>query len=386
MTRFHAFSEDLNTSRSSELTPNSGSHSGSKIPVPKLDLSDVIETDRDKKGLENNEIINRSKSGSKRKENTTESNADDIVTEKDPEIGKVITRKSSKLNDHKRKHNREIIDGVTHEKVGEKARSKTQTLIVHKHGSKIPVRARSGAILNSSIDSEMSYTALQSQTLDLDESTKTKLKARKLNSLNDKFKGESETGVVAEVKEQRKSHTAVEYEKRVRSSGYGAPIHPNLRPARSATLTSSAFRQKRQRSVTSAKSLVVKAQKPTPDSFVKPNDTMKDKTAAAVVRETHKSNVFEKLNRRLVKEQDTTNQFSLPKIGEISHRTELTKISEIVREESTTSELPDEPELQARLSAIKRKVEVRRRRGDSRSSFGSDLDTSFQDRYKSYYS
>lgn len=247
-------------------------------------------------------------------------------------------------------------------------KSKTQTINVHKQGSKIPVRAKAEIKVDNS-DDVKAVADLDKKKIGTNDASVTATRLQTLSYLNERLKGDSELGILTEANERRKTRTALEYEKRVRSSGYGSTGNPNVRPARSATGMSSAIRQQRQRSAISTKSSTMDKSYP---------DGLKDERSNLLAKTNAKP--FEVKSGNAWLESVELNPNSMSKRGEVTHRTELTKINEIVREESANSEIPDQSELQIRLSSIKRKVEVRKRRGDSRSSFGSDLDTSFKDR------
>lgn len=312
VTLFPYVSEDQNSSRSTDTPPESKI----PVPIPKLDLSAIKES-KDAKG----------------KANTPSE------------------KQQTKLH--------------------AETKSKTQTFLVHKHGSKIPVRTK----IESKVDNSEDVKAVA----DLDKKTETNdapsvaARSQKLSHLNQKLKGDVKLGIVVQSLELRKTRTALDYEKRVRSSGYGAPGTSNVQPVSSVTPTSSAIRQRRQTSATLSKSLTT--DKLNPDESKNSKRDLLAKTNARAGSAKAIST-----NRNACLETEDQAKRSQSKRGEVTHRTELTKISEIVREESANSEIPNQSELQIRLSAIKRKVEVRKRRGDSRSSFGSDLDTSFQDR------
>ena len=260
-------------------------------------------------------------------------------------------------------------------------KSKTQTLIVHKHGSKIPVRAKVGD-LNDIADDVKAVEELgkkKSKPTGTHISSETKFKA--LTTLNERLKGNIEVGIMTEALERRKNRTTLESDKRIRSSGYGAPGNATVRPIGSATRVSSAIKQTRERSTASTISKTT--------DTINPDETNDVRNRAAPITRSNlkvtlkastKPGSLNDIGEVLVGIGESAMK-GQSKRGDVTHRTELSKIREIVREESENSDIPDQSELQMRLSSIKRKVEVRRRRGDSRSSFGSDLDSSFQDRW-----
>ena len=251
-------------------------------------------------------------------------------------------------------------------------KSKTQTLIVHKHGSKIPVRAKVGD-LNDIADDVKAVEDLdkkKAKPTGTHISSETKCKALNI-----------EVGIMTEALERRKNRTTLESDKRIRSSGYGAPGNANVRHIGSATRVSSAIKQTRERSTSSTISKTT--------DTINPDETNDVRNRAAPITRSNlkvtlkastKPGSLNDIGEVLVGIGESAMK-GQSKRGDVTHRTELSKIREIVREESENSDIPDQSELQMRLSSIKRKVEVRRRRGDSRSSFGSDLDSSFQDRW-----
>ncbi|XP_053404803.1 uncharacterized protein LOC123553757 [Mercenaria mercenaria] len=96
---------------------------------------------------------------------------------------------------------------------------------------------------------------------------------------------------------------------------------------------------------------------------------------------TEESNKTEMTNGNTsLEDEEPTPKSSPRKAGKSGDSTrELAKIGEVLREESTHSDLLSQTELQLRLSSIKKKVEVRKRGRDSRSSYSSDLDDSMLD-------
>ena len=259
-------------------------------------------------------------------------------------------------------------------------KSKTQTLIVHKHGSKIPVRAKVGD-LNDIADDVKAVEELgkkKSKPTGTHISSETKFKA--LTTLNERLKGNIEVGIMTEALERRKTRTTLESDKRIRSSGYGAPGNANVRPKGSATRVSSAIKQTRERSTASTISKTTDTINPDETNEVRNRAASITRSNLKVTKASTKPGSLNDIGEVLVGIGESAMK-GQSKRGDVTHRTELSKIREIVREESENSDIPDQSELQMRLSSIKRKVEVRRRRGDSRSSFGSDLDSSFQDRW-----
>lgn len=387
---FRFFPAAISTNESSEKSPSS------KLPVPILDLSGFNDDKDENKTKENNSTKGGVKPTLKQNDDKdvdpgTKNISTVLKQDIRGELGEVVNAKTKLNNNAKSGQVKTNVHRTEQEKKLLERRSRTQTTIVQKRTSKIPVRAKSGKTFNGSKDFNES-TAKDSEIQERsDDLFKAKIKARRLVSLNEKLKNEKDFGSANEAKGAWKSRTALLYDREVRSSGYGAPVHPNLRPValkpRSATTTQFASRQRSQRSATSMrsikldKSLEASRKENGPTTVSQPDvkrelvpvmeeQSKKDRTKISGKVQTQGS---------IENEDPTTRRSS--KRNEAPNRSELAKINEVPREESITSEVLDQSELQSRLSSIKKKVEVRKRRGDSRSSFGSDLDISFQDRY-----
>ncbi|XP_052783349.1 uncharacterized protein LOC128219568 isoform X1 [Mya arenaria] len=265
-------------------------------------------------------------------------------------------------------------------------KSKTQTLLIHKNGLKIPVADKS--LLNKSIDAS-AMTAQANNISSDDKKIKQDLKTRKLTNLNDRIKltatkGLTDLDIIKEAKERQKSKLTHDYEKNVRSSGYGNPINPRLRPlalkpkSASVVISSSKLqREQRQISARSNKSdtdsIPLSARKADKRLIGnEKNDSQWELVPTTIIEEPpkHEQSATGNLNKSLEDEVPTPR---------MTNRLGLTQIREIEREGSATSVVPGKTELEIRLSSIKRKVEVKKRGRDSRSSFGSDLDASFLD-------
>lgn len=279
-------------------------------------------------------------------------------------------------------------------------RSKTQTLLVHNHESKIPVRSKPSMYTKAD---ELGRTAhiKKSNTADdsnikksktADDSLRTTLRFNRLTNTHDKGKLETEkedtdVSIYNEAIQRQRSKTVTESEKRIRSSEYGNPMNPRLRPMalkpRSATVSSSVTTRKRESSARSTKSSTLEITSFShDDSRPIASDRQKAKWELIATTITEENNKTENTNANTsLENEDPTPKSSPKRAGKNDESTrELAKIHEVLREESTHSDLLSQTELQLRLSSIKKKVEVRKRGRDSRSSFGSDLDSSFQDR------
>jgi hypothetical protein len=257
------------------------------------------------------------------------------------------------------------------------SRSKTHTILVHKNESKIPVRNKA---LTGDSDADLNKTEPIRSSL-LDESFKSEIKAKRLSKTNDKMKTESEltSDIYNQALQRQKSKAVLELEKKVRSSGYGNPVNPTLRPMalkpRSATLSSS-IKKTRNSSAKSTKSSLDLTSFAREDS--RPLADVHDKSKWELIPTTIKeeSNKSEMANGNVSLEDEDPTPKNSPKRSDkrTDSTRELEKIHEMLREESTHSDLLSQTQLQLRLSSIKKKVEVRKRGRDSRSSYGSDLD------------
>ena len=256
-----------------------------------------------------------------------------------------------------------------------KSRSKTHTILVHKNESKIPVRNKT---LTGEKNVDLNKTEPIKKSL-LDDSFKSEVKARRLSSTNEKLKSEREltADIYSQALQRQKSKTAMDLEKKVRSSGYGNPVNPRLRPMalkpRSATLSSSVPKPLRNSSAKSSKSLASFSRedsRPIADG----HDKGKWELIPTTIKEESNKPEVTNGNKSLENEDPTPKNSSRKSDKSTDSSRELAKIQEMLREESTHSDLLSQTQLQLRLSSIKKKVEVRKRGRDSRSSYGSDLD------------
>ena len=249
----------------------------------------------------------------------------------------------------------------------------------HKQDSKIPVSLR---IRNRKIEGNDNIVVNEN---DLNEDNAYKF---------DQFESNALTTMTSEMTLQTKrTRTAVELAKRVRSSGYGQTVNPKVRPMalkpRSAKRpTNTNVRECSANSKSSAKAVLT-----VQDLFrdnSKPIITGKEDQKWEVVpstidEDTHRSSGNSEPDnvKDSLESEDPLSPKESPKTSKYSQketaRSDLMKIDEILREESTHSDLLDQSILQERLSSIKKKVEYKRRGLDSRSSMGSEFDA-FMDR------
>ncbi|XP_052217953.1 uncharacterized protein LOC127835558 [Dreissena polymorpha] len=364
-------SNDAGTGQTSQKSNDKSPKSGGS--VPKLDLTSP---------KENKAEVERSKSGTRK----TDVASKTVMRSNEKSKTDIKTNPKDKTG-----HKTKALNGNLTEK------SKTQTLLVHATDSKIPVTTK--ASFNKSADDIKSQP--DEKRLNSADKMRNDLKTRKLTNLNDRLKLVTSTksvtnlDIIEEASERQKSKFAQEYEKKVRSSGYGNPVNPKLRPMalkpRSATVGTTPRKEtaeERQISARSSKSSAEKAFVSLKKEDARPIISGRKEAKWELIATNNTNGTTEKesegttngdANTSLEDEDPTVKSSHRAADMSYSSRTGLTKISEIVREESSSSDLPGRTELEIRLSSIKRKVEVRKRGRDSRSSFGSDLDTSFQD-------
>ena len=194
---------------------------------------------------------------------------------------------------------------------------------------------------------------------------------------------------------RRRTRTALVLAKRVRSSGYGVSVNPKLRPMALKPKSASRPSAPDQRE-TSAKSKGSSSVGVSVAALLRENsrpivtgkeDQRWEIIPSTIDEETHRTkqdNDTENVRSSLEEEDPLSGRESGKPTTRLTNRetarSELVRIEEILREESTSSDLLDQSVIQERLSSIKRKVEYRRRGMDSRSSMGSEFDA-FMDRY-----
>ena len=194
---------------------------------------------------------------------------------------------------------------------------------------------------------------------------------------------------------RRRTRTALVLAKRVRSSGYGVSVNPKLRPMALKPKSASRPSAPDQRE-TSAKSKGSSSVGVFVAALLRENsrpivtgkeDQRWEIIPSTIDEETHRTkqdNDTENVRSSLEEEDPLSGRESGKPPTRLTNRetarSELVRIEEILREESTSSDLLDQSVIQERLSSIKRKVEYRRRGMDSRSSMGSEFDA-FMDRY-----
>lgn len=351
----YSFAADDNMSRNSIASPtspkDSRKHDQSDQTVPKLDLNSPKEKEK---------AIQEKAKNSARIRTSQKDDIKNKAAEKKDENRKASATKPKQLSSD--------------------IRSKTQTLIV----SKIPVR--NNISVNKSEDLNNTVPLVRTS---LDKSAKDIYKSKMLNNLNEKRKLENgkektDTDILNQAVQRQKSKTALEYEKKIRSSGYGNPVNPRLRPLalkpKSATVSSTVPKLRRDSSAKSTKSSILVSREDSRPFAETKNSGKWELVPTTIKEETSKNEVFN--GNKSLEDEDPTPGNSPRKTGRSDDITrELAKIHEISREETTHSDLLSQTELQIRLSSIKKKVEVRKRGRDSRSSVGSELDSSFQDRY-----
>lgn len=188
--------------------------------------------------------------------------------------------------------------------------------------------------------------------------------------------------------QNKRTRTAIELAKRVRSSGYGQTVNPRLRPMalnpRSASKPSTMNQRESSAKSKASSKTAVSVQELLRDNsrpiITGKEDQKWEISPSTVDEETHRSgqNSDPETIRDSLEGEDPLSPKEIPKNGKYptreTARSDLVKIEEILREESTSSDLLDQSVLQERLSSIKRKVEYRRRGIESRSSMGSDFD------------
>ena len=185
----------------------------------------------------------------------------------------------------------------------------------------------------------------------------------------------------------KRTRTAIELAKRVRSSGYGVTVNPKLRPMalkpKSAAPSSPVNqRESSAKSKSSSKTAITVQDLLRDDSrpILAGKEDHKWEISPAVDEDTYRSNQNGEADnlKDSLEDEDPLTPKEISKNTRYTNREtarrDLVKIEEILREESTSSDLLDQSVLQERLSSIKRKVECRRRGLDSRSSMGSEFD------------
>ena len=217
---------------------------------------------------------------------------------------------------------------------------------------------------------------------DIDNNTKTILKTDGIGSKSIKAEDTPPKDVaIVEKLPRQQSKFATELANRVRSSGYGAPVNPKLRPVslkpRSASMVSS--KVKRESSASSSKSVTIGMNREISRPILANKTQSKWELVQKTIKEEYPSKEIGletgRTNSTLEHEDPSPKTSTrLEQKGRINQRRSLQSIDELLREESTGSIL-DPSVLQQRLSSIKKKVEVRKRGRDSRSSLGSDLDS-----------
>ena len=264
-------------------------------------------------------------------------------------------------------------------KLGSMSRLPTRTKSdFHKQDSKIPVRIRNRIAEDSDNTLKDKYDLNQDNTYKHEQFERTTSLATMTSEMTIQTK---------------RTRTAVELSKRVRSSGYGQTVNPKLRPMALKPRSASKPTNMNQRESSAKSKSSAKAAVTVQDLFrdnSKPIITGKEDQKWEIIpstvdEDTHRSSINlepDNIKDSLEGEDPLTPKES-PKTAKYPNRetarSELVKIEEILREESTSSDLLDQSILQERLSSIKRKVEYKRRGLDSRSSMGSDFDA-FMDR------
>ena len=257
------------------------------------------------------------------------------------------------------------------------ARSKSD---FHKQESKIPVSLRLRAKLTEKNDDMTD-----------DEND---LKEDNLNKTEQFERRTLETLTSEMTLQNKRTRTAVELAKRVRSSGYGQTVNPRVQPMalkpRSAKKTTiSNVRESSANSKSSAKA-VLRVQDLLRDNskpiLIGKDDQKWEIIPSTIDEDTHRSGTNsgpDNVVKESLESEDPLSPKDSPASAKYPQketaRSDLVKIEEILREESTHSDLLDQSVLQERLSSIKKKVEYKRRGLDSRSSMGSDFDA-FMDR------
>ena len=189
----------------------------------------------------------------------------------------------------------------------------------------------------------------------------------------------------------KRTRTAIELSKRVRSSGYGVSVNPKLRlmalKPKSASRPSTQNQRESSAKSKSGSNTAVSIPNLLRDNS-RPIVTGKDDQRWEIIpstidEETHRTVQEPDTVRDSLEEEVPLSDRESAKVTKLTNRetarSDLVKIQEVLREESTSSDLLDQSVIQERLSSIKRKVEYRRRGIDSRSSMGSEFDA-FMDR------
>ena len=277
-------------------------------------------------------------------------------------------------------------------------KSKTQTLIVHKS---LKDKTSSKSLLNTSIDTSVNTLSSSKENGRIKSANKllSYLKTKRLTNLNDKIKSgdkikadNNDLGIIREANERQSLKSTNLRENKTRStslsslnSSLNVTNQAQVYKPKSATVSATKTKYQHDQREESAKTKTKKLETTAPESN---SDTSIPSTKAILkgsivnhtakdVKATPRSSKEDISN---IKPVITTVPVENKMTPRNANKTGLSKIKELEREESSVSVFPGRTELEIRLSTIKRKVEVKRRGRDSRSSFGSDLDVSVLDR------